>query len=78
MDKETEQSNLRNISDWQRERQGRVDAYAAVLAHLNAAAAAVPGGDVTTESFVLGLAHWAGNARGALRRVLDETNPFVS
>jgi hypothetical protein len=35
MDNETEQANLRNISDWQRERQGRVDAYTSASEQAN-------------------------------------------
>jgi hypothetical protein len=42
MNIETEQANLRNISDWERQRQMTADAYAAVLTDLNRAAAAVP------------------------------------
>lgn len=74
---EREQLQAPSAAQWQRERQGRVDAYAAVLTHLNAAAAAVPMGDGSGPPLFGEISFLAGNARGALRRVMDEPNPFV-
>lgn len=75
---ETEQANLRNIGDWERERQRRADAYAAVLTHLNAAAEAVPYDDGAGTRLGAEIVRLADRARGSLRRVLDEPNPFVA
>jgi 6-phosphofructokinase len=67
-----------SVAQWERERQGRADAYAAVLTHLNAAAAAVPYDNGIGTRLGAEFVHLAGNARGSLRRVLDEPNPFVA
>jgi hypothetical protein len=77
MNIETEQANLRNISDWERQRQMTADAYAAVLTDLNRAAAAVPYDDGAGTRLGAEIVRLAGAARGNLRRVLDEPNPFV-
>jgi hypothetical protein len=66
-----------DAAQWERERQGRVDAYAAVLAHLNAAAAVVPMGDSVGVKVRGEIEYLTHHARGSLRRVLDEPNPYV-
>lgn len=74
---EREELQDQSAAQWERERQGRADSYAAVLTHLNAAAAALLTGDQGFARMTGDIAYLAGNARGSLRRVLDEPNPFV-
>jgi hypothetical protein len=75
---ETEQANTRNIRDWETERMARVDGYAAVLTHLNAAIDAVPSNDLVVLEMTNKIDYLAHIARGRLRAVLDEPNPFVN
>jgi hypothetical protein len=74
---ESEQTNLRNVRLWEQNRQRRADGYASVLHHLNAARAAVPSGDESAARIEAELASEATLARGTLRRVLGETNPWL-
>jgi hypothetical protein len=75
---EREQLQQQSVQWWERERHARVDAYAAALTHLNAAAAALP---ADTEAAGRMILHdvWraADTARGRIRAVLNEPNPFV-
>lgn len=74
---EREQLQLASVHGWESERQLRADAYAAVVTHLNYALDALPMGDQSAAKMRSELSYSVNSARGALRRVLDETNPFV-
>jgi hypothetical protein len=74
---EREQLQLQSMRDWENERTARVDAYAAVLTHLNAARDALPRGDESYGKQVRELSYSVQAARGRLSAVLQETNPFV-
>jgi len=76
-DNATERANLLNVRNWETERKLRIDGYAAVLTHLNAAREALPGGDPSRDAFAGELAIAAGEARGRMRAIFQETNPFV-
>jgi hypothetical protein len=65
------------VVDWQRNRQARVDGYAAVLTYLNAAIAAVPEADPLAYRVTEELALHALRTRGRLRAVIEETNPYI-
>jgi hypothetical protein len=72
----TEQANTRNIRDWETERVARADGYAAVLTHLNAAIDAVPNNDLVVLEMANKIDYIAFLARGRLRAVMNESNPF--
>jgi len=76
---ERESLQALSAAEWEVSRQRRVDGYAAVLTHLNAAMSALPTSDTSAvhSSFVDAITHQIHNARGRLRAVLDKPNPFV-
>jgi hypothetical protein len=72
----TTETDIAAVVDWETERTMRADGYAAVLTHLNAAISAIPAGDRAAAAMASELSFQATRARGRLRAVLDEPNPF--
>lgn len=68
-------TKLQDIADWNVERSLRVNALASTVHHLSAALGALPAG--SSENTRHSIEHALGCARGNLRAVLNEPNPFV-
>lgn len=70
-------TRLEQAQHWQIDRMERVNAYAAVLTHLNAAVAALPEQDGAAPTFAQELGWDTARARGRLSALLQERNPHV-
>lgn len=67
---------LEQVTEWEDARRRRIDGYATVLAHLAAALDAVPVDEVSSQTAQD--VRWAADhARGRLRAVFDEANPYA-
>lgn len=68
---------VRQVTEWEHQRRLRIDGYAAALAQLNDALQAVPTNDEAGSRIAQEVRRAADHARGRLRAVFDESNPYV-